>query len=292
MKTHLKKIHARQILDSRGRPTLEADAVLADGCCGRASVPSGASTGTSEAHELRDGDPARYAGLGVLKAVANVSGEIASHLIGHDGRDQESIDAHLRELDGTTLLTRLGANATLAVSLAVCRAVATSQGQHFFERIAELAGETRPTLPLPMVNILSGGLHAAGGMDWQDFLALPMRADSMQEAIHLIARVRGAATEVARKRGLSTLLADEGGLSPGFKSGRDALVMMIESIELAGLKPGEDIAIAIDAAASTLRQTDGRYRLSREGRACTSEEMIELFAEWIRRFRSSRSRMG
>ncbi|MEO8467905.1 MAG: phosphopyruvate hydratase [Gammaproteobacteria bacterium] len=284
MRTRVRQIRARQILDSRGRPTLEADAFLEDGCFGRASVPSGASTGTSEAHELRDGDPARYSGLGVLKAVRNVNGEIAACLIGHDGREQQGIDAELRELDGTDLLTRLGANATLAVSLAVCRAVANSQGQHFFERIAQLTGEARPALPVPMVNILSGGLHAAGGMDLQDFLAVPMRADSMEEAIHLIGRVRSAATEVSRKRGLPTLLADEGGLSPGFKNGRDALLMMIESIESAGLKPGEDVAIAIDAAASGLRQQDGRYRLSREGRVCTTEEMIELFAEWIREF--------
>jgi enolase len=247
-------------------------------------VPSGASTGSSEAHELRDGDPTRYGGLGVLKAVANVNGEIAAHLVGHDGDDQQSIDAHLRQLDGTALLTRLGANATLGVSLAVCRATANSQGQHVFERIAELAGQNQPVLPLPMVNILSGGLHAVGGMDLQDFLALPVGADSMQEAIHSIARVRNAAAEVSRKRGLPTLLADEGGLSPGFKSGRDALLMMVESIELAGLKPGDDIAIAIDVAASGLRQQDGRYRLSREGRVCTSEAMIELFGEWTKEF--------
>jgi enolase len=150
-----------------------------------------------------------------------------------------------------------------------------------FERIGELAEVTRPILPLPMVNILSGGLHAAGGMDLQDFLAIPMRAESIAEAIHQIARVRTAATDVSRTRGLPTLLADEGGLSPGLTSGRDALLMMIEAIELAGLRPGDDIAIAIDAAASTLRGSDGQYRLSREGRNCTSEEMVDLFTVWL-----------
>src|SRR4029077_20685907 len=156
MRTRIEKIRARQILDSRGRPTIEVDVALADGSCGRVSVPSGASIGASEAHELRDGDPARYAGLGVLKAVANVNGEIAGNLQGSDGQDQSTIDARLRRLDGTPLLNRLGANATLGVSLAVCRAVAVSQSQMFFERIGELARVSQPTLPLPMVNILSG----------------------------------------------------------------------------------------------------------------------------------------
>jgi enolase len=281
VKTEIKRIWGRQILDSRGRPTVEVEVILADGSCGRASVPSGASTGASEAHELRDGDPAHFGGLGVLRAVANVNGEIAASLQGCNGRDQQAVDARLRELDGTPHLSRLGANATLGVSLALSRAVADSQGQMLFERIGELAGVARPVLPLPMVNILSGGLHAAGGMDLQDLLAIPMRAESVAEAIHQIARVRTAATEVSRTRGLPTLLADEGGLSPGLKTGRDALLMLVESIELAGLRPGEDIAIAIDAAASALRGGNGRYRLAREGRNCTSAEMVELFCEWL-----------
>jgi len=284
MKTTVLKIWGRKILDSRGRPTVEVEVTLEDGSCGRASVPSGASTGASEAHELRDGDPKFYGGLGVLKAVANVNSEIATALQGRDGRDQHAVDTQLRELDGTPQLKRLGANAILGVSLALCRAVAISQGQLFFERIGELATVQRPTLPVPMVNILSGGLHASGGMDLQDFLAIPMRADSVAEAIHQVSRVRTAATEVSRKRGLPTLLADEGGLSPGLKSVREALLMMVESMELAGLRPGEDIAIAIDAAASTFRGSDGRYRLAREGRNCTSEELSELFIGWRREF--------
>ena len=284
MKTRIAKIHARQILDSRGRPTIEVDVSLADGSLGRVSVPSGASTGTAEAHELRDGDQTHYGGLGVLKAVANVNGEIAASLHGRDGRDQSTLDAQLLELDGTPQLSRIGANATLGVSLAVSRAVAVSQGQMFFERIGELAKVSRPTMPLPMVNILSGGLHASGGMDVQDFLAMPVRAESIEDAIHVIARVRSAATKVAEKRGLPTLLADEGGLSPGLKSGRDALLMMVESIEYSGLRPGEDIVIAIDVAATTLQDSDKRYRLTREGRECTSEQMIDMFTDWLREF--------
>jgi enolase len=284
LKQRLERIHARQILDSRGRPTVEVDVVLADGSCGRVSVPSGASTGAFEAHELRDGDASHYGGMGVRKAVANVNGEIAAHLVGTDGADQRQLDDQLRRLDGTSRFARLGANATLGVSIAVCRAVAVSRGQMLFERIGELAGSPGPTLPLPMANILSGGLHAWGGMDMQDFLTIPMRAQSIADAIHLIARVRNAASEVCRQRGLPTLLADEGGLSPGLKSGREALLLMIESIERSGLKPGEDMAVAIDVAASTLRTRDAQYELAREGRKCNSEEMIDLYADWLAEF--------
>lgn len=283
MKTRINKIWARQILDSRGWPTVEVDVRLADGSFGRASVPSGASTAASEAHELRDGDIGYYEGRGVRKAVANVNTEIANDLVGSDGLDQQAIDARLRLLDGTSQLRRLGANAILGVSLSVCRAAAASQGQQFFERIAELANSP-PTLPVPMVNIFSGGLHAARGMDLQDFLAMPVRASSMEEAVHMMARVRAAATDVARDRGLPTLLADEGGLCPGLDSGREALLMMVESIERAGLRPGEDIAVAIDVAASTLRGGNGGYWLRREGRQYTSEDMINLFEGWLSEF--------
>ncbi|HET8874765.1 MAG TPA: phosphopyruvate hydratase [Casimicrobiaceae bacterium] len=281
--TTIRALHAREILDSRGRPTVEVDAMLDDGSVGRASVPSGASTGAAEAHELRDGDPARYGGLGVLRAVANVNTEIDRALRGVDGADQASVDARLRELDGTPRLCRLGANATLGVSLAVCRATAVAQRQALYERIAELA-QTQPLLPLPMTNILSGGWHAGGGMDVQDFLVVPMRATSTGEAIHAIARVRTAASDVLRKRGLPTLLADEGGLGPGCRTSHAALELMIESIERAELAPGIDMAIAVDVAASTLLQADGRYRLPREGRECTREAMIDMIDGWVREF--------
>jgi enolase len=284
MSARIRSLHARQILDSRGRPTVEVDACLEDGSEGRASVPSGASTGAAEAHELRDGDPSRYGGLGVLNAVANVNGEIAAALEGFDAREQRAIDDRLRALDGTAELRRLGANATLAVSLAVCRAAAAARRQMLYERIGELAGNAVPMLPLPMTNILSGGLHAGGGMDVQDFLAVPMRADSLSDAIHLMARVRSAATGVARAHGLSTLLADEGGLGPGLADGAAALRMMLQAIEHAGLRPGEDVGIAIDVAASALRGSGGRYRLAREGRDLSASEMIDMLAAWASEF--------
>ena len=283
MDTSIHRLHARQILDSRGRPTVEADAWLAGGAFGRASVPSGASTGAAEAHELRDGDPAWYGGLGVLKAVANVNGEIAGALAGADAAAQREIDDRLMALDGTPQLARLGANAVLAVSLAVCRAAAAACGEQLYQRVARLAA-TAPCLPLPMTNILSGGMHAGRGMDVQDFLAIPLRAATFAEAVHLLSRVRNAASEVAQRRGLPTLLADEGGLSPGLESGSAALRMMTEAIEQARLRPGEDIAIAIDVAASTLCDRRGSYRFAREDLQRGSEELIELLANWVREF--------
>jgi len=284
VKTTIEAIHAREILDSRGRPTVEADVVLAGGARGRASVPSGASTGTSEAHELRDGDKSRYGGLGVSRAVANANGEIAAALRGLDALAQPGLDARMRELDGTPQLGRLGANATLAVSLAAARAAAAAQGQEFFQRIAELAGTAAPVLPMPMVNIFSGGMHAAGGMDFQDFLAMPLAARDIGEAIHIAARVRSAATEVCREQGLPTLLADEGGVSPGEATPRGALLMMVQAIERAGLRPGADVGIAIDVAASTLGDSGKGYRLAREGRSFATGEMVDLLEALTREF--------
>jgi len=283
MGSGIRALAAREILDSRGRPTVEADALLADGSLGRASVPSGASTGTAEAHELRDGDPARYRGLGVLRAVASVEGEIAAALRGMNAEDQRSIDDRMRELDGTPQLSRLGGNATLAVSLAVCRAVAASRGQSLYGRIAELAA-TAPTMPLPMTNILSGGLHAGRGMDVQDFLAVPLRAASIADAIHVMARVRATADDVVRERGLPTLLADEGGLAPGCENARAALVLLCDAIERAGLVPGQDVGIAVDVAATTLASDAGSYRLAREGRTLDAGGMIDMVATWAREF--------
>ncbi len=275
-------VRARQIFDSRGRPTVEADVTLADGSLGRASVPSGASTGSAEAHELRDGNPACHAGLSVLKAVANVNGEIAGALAGRDALGQREVDRTMLVLDGTPQLSRLGANAVLAVSIAVARAAAAAQRQPLFERVREIAGIAHGTMPVPMVNILSGGLHAGRGMDVQDFLAMPVRATSIADAIDTISRVRNAATEEARHRGLPTLLADEGGISPGLRTGRDALEMMLRIIERAGLKPGDDVVIAIDVAAASLQQSDGRYALAREERFADSSEMIDMLAGWVR----------
>jgi enolase len=278
-------LRARQVLDSRGRPTVEVDVELTDGTLGRASVPSGASTGTSEAHELRDGDPALYAGLGVTRAVANVNVEIASMLSGADVQDLRGLDSRLLELDGTPQLKRLGANAVLGVSLASCRAAAASAGRPLFAHIASLAGISELLMPMPMVNILSGGLHAGRGMDVQDFLAIPASATCISDAIRMASRVRDAASQVSARRGLPTLLADEGGLSPGCATGREALQLMIESIEHAGLRPGDDVVIAVDVAATSFfDKQQGRYRLAREGREATSDEMAEMIAAWVREF--------
>jgi enolase len=284
MITNIVNLVARQILDSRGRPTVEVDALLADGSVGRASVPSGASTGSAEAHELRDGDADQYAGLGVLTACANVNGQIRHELRGHDASDQAGLDARMRALDGTPQLRRLGANAVLAVSIAVCRAAASSRGEQLYQRITALSGVAEPVLPLPMMNVLSGGLHAGRGMDVQDFLALPVGAASISDAIHILARVRSAATEIARERGLPTLLADEGGLSPGFSTGREALQMMMQIVESAKLRPGEDVAIAVDVAATALRGPAGSYNLAREQRILSSGEMIDMLASWVDEF--------
>jgi enolase 1/2/3 len=277
----IRSVRGRQVLDSRGRPTVEVEVGTDDGVVARASVPSGASTGTHEAHELRDGDHAVFGGLGVLSAVAHVNGAIAAALRGHDVVDQQGCDRVLRELDGTPGLSRLGANAVLGASLATCRASAKVLRQPLFRRIADLAG-AEPTLPMPMVNIFSGGLHAGRGMDVQDFLAVPISASTMLDAIRFTADVRDAATAVCAERGLPTLLADEGGLSPGCRTGRGALELLVAAVERAGLKPGVDIAIAIDVAATSLYDSaTGVYQLRREGRRASTADMIEMISGWV-----------
>lgn len=281
----ISNVHGRQIFDSRGRPTVEVEIVLETGAKARASVPSGASTGTHEAHELRDGDQSVFDGLGVLAAVEHVNGEIAAALQGLDVENQRTIDQRLLELDGTPGLSRLGANAILGASLAVCRASAIASGLPLYERIAQLAGIDEPALPMPMVNILSGGLHAGRGMDVQDFLAVPIAATSALDAIQLTSRVRAAATRLCAERGLPTLLADEGGLSPACRTGEEALELITESIEAAGLRPGTDIAIAIDVAASSLYDSNsGDYYLRRQERYVSTAEMIEMVSSWVDRF--------
>jgi enolase 1/2/3 len=281
----IQSVHGRQVLDSRGRPTVEVEVTLDGGVMARASVPSGASTGTHEAHELRDGDMAFFNGLGVTAAAGHVNGEIAAALTGRDALDQVSCDTLLRELDGTTTLSRLGANAILGTSLAICRASARQIGQPLFRRIADLAGVTGPVLPMPMVNIISGGLHARHGMDVQDFLIIPVGASTMLEAIHLAARIRDATTAVCADRGLPTLLADEGGLSPGCRTGREALELLMTGIERAKLEPGRDVAIAIDVAATSLYdRATGTYQLRREGRTASRDDMIDLVTSWIDEF--------
>lgn len=274
------RIFARQILDSRGRPTAEVDVITKDGHLGRAAVPSGASTGTYEAHERRDRNEEDYAGLSVHCAVDAVNQIIAPAASGKEVSAQTEIDELLGELDGTPNLSRLGANAVLGVSLAVCRAAALDERIPLHRWIADLAG-SEPRLPMPMVNILSGGMHSRNGMDVQDFLVVPMSATSTYEALHNVERIRRAATELCTEMGLSVLLADEGGLSPGFSDSRQALDLMVASFERARLEPGRDAAIAIDVAAHTLAAPDGTYRFSREGMSRTSEEMLEMISSWI-----------
>jgi enolase len=282
--TAIAGVKGRQILDSRGRPTVEADVVLEGGATGRASVPSGASTGHNEAHELRDGVGAEYFGRGVTRALANIDGEIAHALRGRDAEDQRGLDARMRELDATPSLARLGANAILAVSLAACRAVAAAKGEPLYRRIAEISAARGLSLPVPMVNILSGGLHAGRGMDVQDFLAVPLSADDFPSALHMMARVRAAAETVVARYGAPTLLADEGGLSPACPTVELALDLVIEAIEAAGLVPGRDVGIALDIAATTLADANGKYALAREGCLITSAEMIQRTARWAKTY--------
>jgi enolase len=274
------RVIARQVFDSRGRPTVEADVILSDGTMGRASVPSGASTGTLEAFELRDCDADLHRGLGVLKAVENINGEICVRLKGSDALDQREIDEFLVQIDGTKNLQRLGANAVLGVSLALSRASASYLNMPLYARIAELVGSDAMSLPVPMVNILSGGLHADHSMDLQDFLFVPAKSKSFREALDQIARVRAAADAVARDESFSTLLADEGGLSASVENPKDGLDLMMRIFERAGLRPFEDAMIAIDAAASSLQTADGKYFFPRENRYYTSDEIIQMVTSW------------
>ena len=281
--SRITRVFARQILDSRGRPTVEVDVELAGGSVGRGSAPSGASTGRHEAWELRDGDAARFDGRGVSRAVGHVRTEIADSLSGLDAGSQEEVDQRMVELDGTPNLARLGANAVLATSLAVCRAAAASRGIPLHRHIAVLAGTSRMTLPMPMVNILSGGAHAGRSMDLQDFLAVPVSARSYSEALEIVVRVRSAAAELLAAGGGTTLLADEGGLSPGFDRAEAALELMQAAIARAGLRPGLDVGIAVDVAASELFSA-GHYDLKGEHRRLDGEAMVSFVADLVRRF--------
>jgi len=282
--SRIRGIRARQIFDSRGRPTVEADVELEGGARGRAAVPSGASTGKHEAHELRDGDPQAYAGLGVLQAVSSVQNVIAPAVMGFDARDQETLDAHLRELDGTSRLERLGANAILAVSMAACRAAAACDQLPLHVHIARLAGVEQPLLPMPMINILSGGAHARRGMDVQDFLVIPTGASNLDQALKTVAAVRAAAGRLLSEEGKALLLADEGGFAPGYETAQQALEFLVRAIEAAGLRPGDDVSLAMDVAATQLVTAHRDYFLQREGRTLSSAGMIEQVLGWVERF--------
>ena len=269
-------IRAREVLDSRGNPTVEVDVTLAGGAMGRATVPSGASTGAHEAVELRDGDPDRFGGRGVLGALEHVHGELTPRLIGMDGRNQSAVDGAMIELDGTPNKARLGANAILAVSLAVAHAAAAAAKQPLYRY---LGGDGAHVLPLPQCNVLNGGVHAANSTDFQEFMLVPLGAPTFREGLRWAAEVYHALRSTLAERGLSTNVGDEGGFAPSLTSNREALDLIVEAIEAAGRRPGDEVAIALDPATSELYE-DGRYRLERENRSVDAEELAALWAEW------------
>lgn len=281
---NIQKIVGRQILDSRGNPTVEADVILEDGTLGRAAVPSGASTGTYEAVELRDGDKARYGGKGVLKAVANVNTEIAQALTGKDAANQEEIDKTMIALDGTPNKGRLGANAILAVSLAVAKASALSAKKSFHVYLRELAGIEKPLLPIPMMNIINGGKHAAGSTDIQEFMIMPASATTFSDALRMGSEIFQQLGKVLHEKGYGTTVGDEGGYAPHVKEGNaEALELISIAVEKAGYKLGEDIVLALDVAASELYK-DGKYELATENKSLTSSEMVAWYKELCEKF--------
>ena len=279
--SNISSISAREILDSRGNPTVEVDVVLDSGAAGRAAVPSGASTGAHEALELRDGDAKRYGGKGVLKAVRNVEQLIFPALRGVDATDQLGVDRLLIDLDGTKNKSKLGANAMLGVSMACARAAAVATDQPLFRY---LGGASARTLPVPMMNIINGGAHAANTVDFQEFMIVPVGAPSFHEALRMGAETFHALKKVLTKRKLATGVGDEGGFAPDLKSDEEAITVILEAIESAGYAPGSEICIAIDCAASELSDK-GKYTFKKSGAGTKSDEqMIELFARWVSKY--------
>ncbi len=278
--TKIALIRAREILDSRGNPTVEADVVLEGGAMGRAAVPSGASTGSHEAVERRDGDAGRYRGRGVLDAVASVNGEINEALHGHDALDQLAIDEALIALDGTEQKSRLGANALLAVSMASADAAAEASQMPLYQSIG---GDDAVVLPVPLANILNGGVHADDGADFQEFMVAPIGADRFAHGLRMVVEVYHSLAAELRSQGLATGLGDEGGFAPSLATNESALDLIVNAIRTTGYEPGRDIAIALDPAASEL-WSDGRYELHTEGRSLTSAEMVSLWSDWRRRY--------
>jgi enolase len=277
----IKSVHAREILDSRGNPTVEVDIVLEDGSQGRAAVPSGASTGIHEALELRDEDKKRFGGKGTLKAVGNVNGQIAKLLIGADALDQSVVDNAMLTLDGTPNKAKLGANAILGVSLAVARAAANSKHVPLYR---QLGGEKANLLPVPMFNILNGGVHANWqGTDFQEFMIAPVGAPNFHEALRWGAEVYQSLKGVLKSDGYSVGVGDEGGFAPALKKNSDAVELILKAIEKAGYKPGDDVAIALDPATSGIYE-DGLYNLRTEGRKVTAAELVEIWASWVEKY--------
>jgi enolase len=280
MDTEIEAIMAREILDSRGNPTVEVEVVLTGGAWGRAAVPSGASTGAHEAWELRDGDKARYGGKGVLQACAHVNDEIANELLGWDATEQAEIDARLIELDGTPNKQRLGANALLGVSLAVAHAAANALQLPLYRYIG---GVHAHVLPVPMMNILNGGKHAVDGPDLQEFMIVPVGAPCFAEALRWSAETYQALKAVLKARGYSTSIGDEGGFAPSLKANEEAIELILEAIVKAGYKPGEQIRLALDPAASEFFE-DGKYVLQKEGRTLSGAEMVDFYEAWIQQY--------
>ena len=279
----IKSILAREILDSRGNPTVEADVTLADGAFGRAVAPSGASTGTLEALELRDGDKQRYLGKGVTKAVHNANTVIADALIGKDALDQRAIDQLMLDLDGTENKSKLGANAILAVSLAVSKAAAVSKGVPLYAYYAELFGNDTYAMPVPQMNIINGGEHADNSIDFQEFMILPTGLPTFGDALRAGAEVFHSLKKVLSEMGLSTAVGDEGGFAPNLESNEAAVGIIIKAIENAGYVPGKDIMIGLDVA-STEFYSDGKYTLSAEGKSLNSKEFAEYLEAWVRKY--------
>ncbi len=274
-------IHGREVLDSRGNPTVEVDVRLQDGASGRAIVPSGASTGVHEVLELRDGDKARYGGKGVWQAVSNVNSIISKALIGKDASDQQVIDTLMvEELDGTPNKSRLGANAILAVSLAVARASANSQGAPLYRY---LGGSGANMLPVPMMNILNGGKHASESTDFQEFMVMPVGAPTFHESLRWGAEIYASLKKVLHKAGHNTNVGDEGGFAPSLSSNEAAVEIILEAIEAAGYTAGDQVMLALDPAASEI-YADGKYHLKKEGRVLTGAQMVEFWVEWIEKY--------
>ena len=278
--TAILDVHARQILDSRGNPTVEVEVMLEDGSFGRAAVPSGASTGAHEAVEKRDGDKSRYLGKGVSQAVEAVRGEIAEAIVGIDAEDQSEIDALLIELDGTENKSRLGANAILGVSLATAKAAADARGLPLYRYVG---GVSAQLLPVPMMNIINGGEHADNPIDFQEFMVMPVGAQSIEEAVRCGAEIFHTLKKGLSDAGLSTAVGDEGGFAPNLASTRDALDFIMKSVEQAGYRPGDDVVLALDCAATEYFR-DGAYRMDGEGRIFSSAEMVDFLADLARAY--------
>ena len=277
--TKIASILAREVIDSRGNPTVEADVTLSNGVMGRAAVPSGASTGVREAIELRDGD-SRYMGKGVQTAVANVNGEIAGVIIGMDANDQSALDAKLIELDGTDNKARLGANALLAASMATAHAAANDAGVGLYQYLGQ---GTQYKMPVPMMNIINGGSHADNSVDMQEFMILPVGASSFSEAVRYGAEVFHTLKKVLTERGLNTAVGDEGGFAPDLSSNEEAIEVILEAIERAGFVAGKDIYLGLDCASSEYYK-DGKYQLESEGKSFSAAEMVDFLADWVERF--------